>query len=149
MADSSEKRKLYRSSEDRILAGVAGGLGEYFEVDATIIRVVFIALTFAGGMGFILYILGWILIPTTGEKATSRENVGQRVEAMADELRSSLKEKNLSPRRNSSTGAWVLIVLGIIFLLNNIGFPAAEFIGRLWPVIFIIIGWWLLQRHES
>jgi phage shock protein PspC (stress-responsive transcriptional regulator) len=56
-------RRLTRSSHDRVLAGVAGGLGEYFGVDAVLFRIGFVALTIAGGSGLAIYFLAWLLIP--------------------------------------------------------------------------------------
>jgi phage shock protein C len=56
-------RKLYRSRSDRKIAGVAGGLAEYLNVDATLIRVLFIALAVFGGAGLVLYLAMWILVP--------------------------------------------------------------------------------------
>lgn len=55
-------KKLYRSCKDKILGGVAGGLGEYFEIDPTLIRLVF-ALAFLSGFGFVAYLIAWIIIP--------------------------------------------------------------------------------------
>lgn len=60
----NEEKRLYRSTENRQMAGVAGGLGEYFGIDPTLVRVGFaLATLFGGGTGFVLYILLWILIP--------------------------------------------------------------------------------------
>ncbi len=56
-------KRLYRSNEDRVMAGVCGGFGEYFEVDPVLIRLIFIILGIFGGSGVILYILAWILVP--------------------------------------------------------------------------------------
>ena len=56
-------RKLYRSTTNRQLAGVCGGLAEYFNLDATLIRVLFIVLAVLGGSGVILYIALWIIVP--------------------------------------------------------------------------------------
>jgi phage shock protein C len=56
-------RKLYRSTTNRQLAGVCGGLAEYFNLDATLIRVLFIVLAVLGGSGVILYIAMWIIVP--------------------------------------------------------------------------------------
>jgi len=57
------KKKLYRSVEDRKIGGVCGGMGEYFDIDPTIIRLLWIALVFAVGSGLIAYIIAWIIIP--------------------------------------------------------------------------------------
>jgi phage shock protein C len=56
-------RKLYRSRTDRKLAGVCGGLAEYFGLDATFIRVLFIVLAVFGGAGLVLYVAMWIVVP--------------------------------------------------------------------------------------
>ena len=58
-------KRLYRSTRDRVIAGVCGGLGEYFQVDSTLIRLLWVVLTVASmGVGGILaYILAWIIIP--------------------------------------------------------------------------------------
>jgi phage shock protein C len=56
-------RKLYRSTSNRQLAGVCGGLAEYFNLDPTLIRVLFIVLAVLGGSGVILYIALWIIVP--------------------------------------------------------------------------------------
>ncbi len=55
-------KRIYRSSRDRMLGGVCGGLGEYFDVDPTIVRLV--AVVFAlSGAGILAYIIAWIIIP--------------------------------------------------------------------------------------
>ena len=57
-------RKLYRSRTDRKLAGVCGGLADYLNMDATVIRVIFVALAVLGGAGVPLYLAMWILVPS-------------------------------------------------------------------------------------
>lgn len=56
-------KKLYRSDRERIIAGVCGGLGEYFVVDPTILRILFAIFTLLGGGGIILYLVCWVIIP--------------------------------------------------------------------------------------
>jgi phage shock protein C len=58
-----QTRKLYRSRTNRMLAGVCGGLAQYFNTDATLIRVLFVALTVLGGAGPLLYLAMWIIVP--------------------------------------------------------------------------------------
>ena len=66
-------RRLTRTSDDRILGGVAGGLGRYFGVDPIIPRIAFAALVFAGGFGVLAYVAAWLFVPDdeTGETAAS------------------------------------------------------------------------------
>jgi phage shock protein C len=56
-------RKLYRSKANRQIAGVCGGLAEYFNVDAILIRVLFVLLAVLGGSGLVLYVAMWIIVP--------------------------------------------------------------------------------------
>ena len=56
-------KKLYKSIRDRKLAGVCGGIAEYFGVDSTLIRRAWVLLLFAGGSGIIAYILAAIIMP--------------------------------------------------------------------------------------
>jgi phage shock protein C len=56
-------RKLYRSKTNRQLAGVCGGLAQYFNLDATLVRVLFVLLAVLGGSGLVLYLAMWIIVP--------------------------------------------------------------------------------------
>ncbi|HJV13175.1 MAG TPA: PspC domain-containing protein [Propionibacteriaceae bacterium] len=58
-----EPRKLYRSRDQRMLAGICGGLAEYFNVDATLIRVLFLVLAVFGGTGLVIYVVMWLIVP--------------------------------------------------------------------------------------
>src|SRR3954452_9440495 len=55
-------KRLTRSSSDRVIAGVGGGMGRYFGVDAVVIRLALIVLSFVGGAGLILYVAAWLLV---------------------------------------------------------------------------------------
>ena len=55
-------KRLYRSDKERILGGVCGGMGEYLNVDPTIIRLLWILFAFSG-VGLLLYFIAWIIIP--------------------------------------------------------------------------------------
>jgi phage shock protein PspC (stress-responsive transcriptional regulator) len=58
-----DEQRLHRGDHGRMLAGVAVGLADYFDVDPTIVRVGFVALAFLGGLAVPLYLAGWLLIP--------------------------------------------------------------------------------------
>lgn len=58
------KKRLYRSEESKMLAGVCGGIAEYFDIDPTIIRLAFALFCVAGGSGVLLYIIAAIIMPT-------------------------------------------------------------------------------------
>ncbi len=59
---------LRRSRDGSMLAGVAAGLADYFEVDATLVRIGIVALTLLGGAGVPLYVAAWLLIPEEGSE---------------------------------------------------------------------------------
>ena len=56
-------KRLYRKRNEKILAGVCAGLGDYFGVDPTIVRIIFLVLVFAGLGGVLVYIILWIITP--------------------------------------------------------------------------------------
>ena len=59
----SDLNKLRRSNTDSVIAGVCGGLGEYFNTDPTIVRLLFVAFALVAGGGLLLYLILWLLIP--------------------------------------------------------------------------------------
>ena len=65
--DYSEAGQLRRSTDDKMLAGVAGGIARYLDVDVTIVRVAVVALTLLTGTTAALYIAAWLLVPADGE----------------------------------------------------------------------------------
>lgn len=60
---SKAYKKLYLSRKERKIAGVCGGVGIYFNVDPTWIRIIFILFFFLGGSALLIYILLWLLVP--------------------------------------------------------------------------------------
>lgn len=57
-------KRLYRSTEDKMIAGVCGGLAEYFQIDPVIIRILFFILLLPGGLpGLLPYLMLWIVVP--------------------------------------------------------------------------------------
>lgn len=58
-------KRLYKSSTNRVLCGVCGGIGEYFNVDPTIIRLIFLILICGWGSGLLFYLIAAVIIPET------------------------------------------------------------------------------------
>ncbi|CAG0936275.1 hypothetical protein TFLX_05143 [Thermoflexales bacterium] len=146
-------QRLYRSTSDRTIAGVCGGLGKYFNVDPTIVRLLFLLLLFLGGSAIPLYIVLWIIVPDEQQRGASAQEV---LQANAQELTRSARDFGQSvgqamgssgaaaqsaARNGPVIFAVILIFLGIWFLLQNL---LNIDLGQLWPVILIILGLALL-----
>ena len=67
VTDQSGARQLRRSADDRMLAGVAGGIARYLNADVTLVRVIIAALALFTGAGVALYLAAWLLVPADGE----------------------------------------------------------------------------------
>ena len=115
-----------------MIAGVCGGLGKYFGVDATIVRLVFLLLLFLGGSGFLLYLILWIIVPLDQQLGAAPQDV---VQSNTQEV------AQTAARHGPVIFAVVLIFLGIWFLLQNL---LHIDLGQLWPVVLIVIGLALL-----
>lgn len=62
-----DNRKLYRSRNDVMVAGVCSGLAKYFSMDPTVVRLIFVLLLLLGGNGVLIYIILWIIMPQEPE----------------------------------------------------------------------------------
>ena len=126
------EQRLYRSSSNRMIAGVCGGLGKYFSVDATIVRLVFLLLLFLGGGGFLLYLILWIIVPEEQQAGAAPQEVNQ---VNPQDLAQS------AARNGPLIFAVLLIFLGVWFLLQNL---LHIDLGQFWPILLIVLGLALL-----
>ena len=70
---SKETKRLYRTREGRVVAGVCAGIAAYFGIDPTLVRLVVALFTIFGGAGVLLYLVAWIVIPEETEGASIAE----------------------------------------------------------------------------
>jgi phage shock protein PspC (stress-responsive transcriptional regulator) len=73
----SQPKRLYRDPDNRVLGGVCGGIGQYFKLDPVLFRIIFLAAFFGFGIGLLVYIILWIVVPearTTAQKLEMRGN---------------------------------------------------------------------------
>lgn len=139
-------KRLYRSEKDRVIAGVCGGLGQYFNVDPTIFRIIFVLFTLAGGSGILAYLLLWIVIPAeSAVRGTPEEHVKQGVAEMktkAEELAGKIGE-------DKSRNIWgaILIIGGLLLILGNFGIISAMHFARWWPLILVALGLVILAKR--
>lgn len=117
--------RLRRSTTDRKIAGVAGGLGRHLNIDPTVLRVLFVVLALFGGAGLVLYGVAWLIVP---EEGTDRSVI----------------------QTSPSTRNAVLIVVGVIAALLVIG-DSWDGVGFPWPlaVIAVVIVVWMVNRDRS
>jgi phage shock protein PspC (stress-responsive transcriptional regulator) len=165
-----EPKRLYRSLTDRKFAGVAGGLAEYFVMDPLLIRLAFVILTIAGGGGFLIYLILWIVTPENPFRVQPQVNqpgpdfqqsnpgsAGYATDASGYTTEAPQTDPSVSPstpmpqarerNKGSLIGGMVLITLGALFLADEL-IPQINF-GDLWPVILIVIGVGLLINTIS
>lgn len=155
-----ETKKLYRSRVDRIIAGVCGGLGEYFGVDPVIVRVVFLVLAVVGGSGVLVYIILIFLVPLApgnepvashGDKVEEfAKEVGDRAKEIAHEF--STKQKNHEDARKERRlqhrtiiGAF-LVILGVLTFADVLLPVHLVRFELVWPVIIILVGVSIMSR---
>jgi phage shock protein C len=141
--------RLYRSSTDRMIGGVCGGLGVYLNIDPLFIRLLFVLLLFGSRFGFILYVLLWILIPEEGRSYGFKdESFGDKVRSMSDDLQTAVTQPH--PQAGLILGAGLIIIGGLLFLerLNITWLNWFDF-DILWPVVLIVGGIVLLIRRRG
>ncbi len=114
-------KKLYRSRKQRVLAGVCGGIAEYFNVDPVLVRIVAVLLFFGGGASLIAYIIGIFIIPEAPYEAEERagdDPAGNQQEKDHASLKAVEKQSSSTPL----AAGIIMIVLGVIFLSRNLPF---------------------------
>jgi len=135
----SPPRNLRRRTSDRVLGGVAGGLGDYFNVDPLLIRIGFVGLMIFGGAGLVLYFVAWMLLPAEGHDASPVEAFFRRL--------------GLTPGRL----AWLAVaIVAFILLVNSwntgMGFSINEgplgIPGVVWALAIVATGVMLVRRRE-
>lgn len=118
--------ELRRRRDNRVIAGVCSGLGAYFGLDPVVFRIAFVVLTFIGGIGLLVYVLAWILIPE-GEGAG---------------------EGRAAATEGGAIVGFALVVIGGLFLLRAI---APDWLsGRyVWPIVLILLGLAVVYRSAK
>ena len=143
--------RLERSATDRVISGVCGGLGAYLQVDPTFVRAFFvIAGILTAGVFVLAYVVLLVLMPLPGQRAPmddvlrrTGDDVRVDLRPQADEPPGgpSPEQRTVAPGadRSRETLAYILIALGAVFLLANLG---ARFIDwrYVWPLILVALG---------
>jgi phage shock protein C len=138
-------RRLYRSQTDKVIGGVCGGLGEYFDVDPVLVRIIAVLLVLGHGIGLLAYIIAWILIPKREYDEAAASDFS-RVPTPPEE------PKAPSPTWHKYVPGLALIVVGVALLVREHGFYYD--LADIWPLVFIGLGLVLIfykgkQRDRS
>ena len=146
--DNHSVKKLYRSSHDRMIFGVCGGLGEYFGIDSMVFRALFLLLSFGGGAGILIYLIMAVLVPAgqnhSGAATDPREKINEFARDLrtgAQNLSQEFKTSGSSRNRGRLVGL-IIVFFGCVFLLTRL-FPDAWSGVRwdlIWPLALIIVG---------
>ncbi len=142
-----ENKRLYRSRKSSLIAGVCGGLADYFNTEPVLIRGLFVIAILAGGGGVLVYIILWIITPSEENAIPgTEENTNTIFEENPDVKLNSEKMEDQKKQKNDGNlwGGLILIALGAIFLIDRF-VPDINF-GDLWPLILIVIGVILISK---
>lgn len=160
--------RLYRSTKEKMIGGVCGGLAEYFDIDVTLVRLIAVFTLFMGGVGLFAYIVAMVIIPRNNEvhSAFGGQN-NNPVQDIVNEVVHNVQEtakgfgldrerefetvsnpeyKRKYSQRNRTAGI-ILIVLGMLFFLNQ-WFPVWFALSKMWPLVFIIVGATMLWKKH-
>jgi phage shock protein C len=139
--------KLMRSESDKIFAGVCGGIAAYLGVDSVFVRLAFILLIFASGIGVILYLALMILMPKEeGDDLPSAQSVQHNFEQFGNDVSSGMKRARQHPQ-GPTIAAGLLILLGAYFLFSNLGILGWLDGDIIWPMAIIALGVYILARR--
>jgi len=122
-------RKLIRSSDDRILGGVCAGLAEYFNLDPTLVRAVFVLVSLLGGSGLLAYLVLWLIMPVKEDKPVAAKT-------------------NKVKARSGNFIAFFLIGLGAVLLLKNFGVTRMIHFRLFWPLLLVFGGIVLFTKKD-
>lgn len=145
-----ETRTLYRSHSDKIIAGVCGGLGRYFDVDPVLVRIVFVVLAVTHGIGILFYLLLMFVVPKEpiqGEPVMPAEGdvPAETVKEEKNDSQESIRMGWLERRRN--VVGLLIILIGLVALLSEI-MPELINWSVFWPIVLILIGLSLIFKSK-
>ncbi|AFV22900.1 phage shock protein C [Methanolobus psychrophilus R15] len=151
------KQRLTRSRDDRMLAGVAGGVGKYFDTDPTLVRLILVIAAFAtDGLMIWIYILMAIIVPE--EEKTKKvlrvdpEDNGPVPENERVVVIGEQSSGEVEPKKDTVDPAvWLgigLILLGAFFLLSRLGLFWWFNWGIMWPLLIVLVGIWIILRSR-
>lgn len=133
-------KKLYRSRNDRMIAGVCGGVADYFDVDSSLIRLAVLFIFLFQGVGLIAYLIAWLIISEEPVRNESKLSEDYYVEVQEEKPR-----VNNNNRRKLF--AVIMILIGLTFLID-IWIPRLYW-EKFWPLMLIAFGVLMLKGDNN
>jgi phage shock protein C len=147
-------KKLVRDTRHGVIAGVAAGWGRYLDVDPVLVRLAFILLSLAHGLGLLAYLICWVIVPRAegalpeAAPGAGFESLGEAGARIAAEVRSSLPATG---QAQAVVGS-LLVVGGALLLARNLGlfhWPHWLRFDTLWPLLLVALGLGLIFKSRS
>jgi phage shock protein PspC (stress-responsive transcriptional regulator) len=155
-------RKLTRDTQGAVIAGVASGFGRYLDVDPVLVRLGFVLLTFANGLGILVYLAGWALMPLGYPQAAaespaaapgSAEPSGfESLRTAGDQLAAEMRKATGDAASAQLAIGSVLVVMGALLLAHNLGWlhwPYWMRFETLWPLLLVALGLGLVFKSKG
>jgi phage shock protein PspC (stress-responsive transcriptional regulator) len=132
-----------------MIAGVCGGMAEYLHLDPIVVRLAFLLLGLASGMGVVIYLILAVITPSAAN-IDQTPSIKENVEQLGTTLSQSVEQIQKNPGA-PYVMAGALIILGVCFLLQSLGLWGQVQIvwGWLWPLALIGLGAWLWLRRSQ
>ena len=137
------EKRFYRSPTDHRIAGVCGGLAEYFNVDPVLVRVIFVVLLFSG-VGLLAYLILWLVVPVREKEEGTVEVITPAGREKVVSEPSKTEESAKAMKWHNLFGGIILVVLGALFLAEN--FLPVYRLNKFWPPLLIVLGLTILWR---
>lgn len=114
-SQAAGEKRLYRDTDNAMIAGVAAGLGKYFGLDPIIFRIIFVALTFAGASGILIYILLWLLVPEAKTKSDRLKMQGLPINV--DTIKDTIERADVEGATRRASRIVAKVLTQIIYVL--------------------------------
>ncbi|MEA2686761.1 MAG: hypothetical protein QOE93_1956 [Actinomycetota bacterium] len=129
-SDAGARPAIVRPREGRVLGGVCAGVARAYGIDPIVLRILTVALVFAGGSGALLYVVGWLLLPTEGADRSLAQ--------------SAMSDRRYDPAEMLAVGT---VVLGVLLLLRQTGVWFGDAV--VWPVLLSGLGLAVIWRQAG
>jgi len=137
--------RLMRSENDKMISGVCGGIAAYLGVDPVFVRLAFLLLLLASGIGALLYIVLMIIMPSESNfDQPSSKIVQDNMDRLGDDFGQGVRRVSAHPE-GRTIAAGLLILLGLFLLFENMGWLSS---GIFWALALIVGGGLLILRRS-